>query len=313
MKILKFCKSHSTKKVKFYDFNPDTEYKHFIKEVDINEIMSKKYSLNYTEYSIEEEENKDEDNIKWIELGNVYTKISTGSLINKSELKKGIYPYYGANGIVNYIDIYDYDGEYLLIGRAGSSGKINYVKGKFKPNDNVFVISASNIRYIYYLLVLNKYFKNIIKDGVIPVINKTNISKIKVPIPSIEKQNKIVDFLDKLYNEKKIKVENTADYYGDLDIFRLLLDNKFDEFNCLIIVQIFQINITNLTDITNIKDNLLNLEELKNTILSKISINTEPIDEGQNDIALVEKEVIIKSKPKVKKIVKKVKKPLVIL
>lgn len=313
-RILKFCKSHSTKKVRFYDFNPDTENKHFIKEVDINEIASKKYSLNYTEYGIEEEENIDEDDIKWIELGKVYTKISTGSSINKSEIKKGIYPYYGANGIVNYVDIYDYDGEYLLIGRAGSSGKINYVNGKFKPNDNVFVISASNIRYIYYLLVLNKYFKNIIKNGVIPVINKTNISKIKVPIPSIEKQNKIVEFLDKLYDEKKIQVENTADYYGDLDIFRLLLDSKFDEFNCLIIAQIFQINITKLTDITNIKDNLLNLEKLKNTILSKISINNEPIDEVQNEIVSVEEEeVIIEPKPKVKKIVKKVKKPLVIV
>ena len=312
-RILKFCKSHSTKKVKFYDFNPDTENKHFIKEVDINEIASKKYSLNYTEYGIEEEENIDDDDIKWIELGKVYTKISTGSSINKSEIKKGIYPYYGANGIVNYVDIYDYDGEYLLIGRAGSSGKINYVNGKFKPNDNVFVISASNIRYIYYLLVLNNYFKNIIKNGVIPVINKTNISKIKVPIPSIEKQNKIVEFLDKLYDEKKIQVENTADYYGDLDIFRLLLDSKFDEFNCLIIAQIFQINITKLTDITNIKDNLLNLEKLKNTILSKISINNEPIDEVQNEIVSVEEEVIIEPNPKVKKIVKKIKKPLVIV
>ena len=30
---LEFVKSHSTKKVKFYDFNPDTEEKHFMKEV----------------------------------------------------------------------------------------------------------------------------------------------------------------------------------------------------------------------------------------------------------------------------------------
>jgi type I restriction-modification system DNA methylase subunit len=233
-RILKFCKSHSTKKVKFYDFNPDTEEKHFIKEVDINEIASKKYSLNYTEYGIDEEEIKDEEGIEWMELEKVYDKISTGSSINKNEIKEGIYPYYGANGIVNYVDVYDYDGEYLLIGRAGSSGKINYVKGKFKPNDNVFVISAKNIRYIYYLLVLDKYFKNIIKDGVIPVINKTNISKIKVPIPSIEKQNKIVEFLDKLYDKKIIKVENTADYYEGNNIFRLLLDDKYDIFEKLV-------------------------------------------------------------------------------
>jgi restriction endonuclease S subunit len=233
-RILKFCKSHSTKKVKFYDFNPDTEEKHFIKEVEIDEIASKNYSLNYTEYGIEEEENNDEEGIEWLELEKVYDKISTGSSINKNEIKEGIYPYYGANGIVNYVDVYDYDGEYLLIGRAGSSGKINYVKGKFKPNDNVFVISAKNIRYIYYLLVLNKYFKNIIKDGVIPVINKTNISKIKVPIPSIEMQNKIVEFLDKLYDKKIIKVENTSDYYEGNDIFRLLLDKKYNIFEKLV-------------------------------------------------------------------------------
>jgi len=233
-RTLKFCKKHSTKKVNFYDFNPDTEKKHFIKEVDINEISANNYSLNYTEYGIEEEEIKDEEDIEWVELGKVYTKISTGRSINKNEIKEGIYPYYGANGIVNYIDTYDYDGEYLLIGRAGSSGKINYVNCKFKPNDNVFVISASNIKYIYYLLVLNKYFNNIIKDGVIPIINKTNILKIKVPIPSIEKQNKIVDFLDKLYNKQEIKVENTSDYYENNNIFKLLLDEKYDIFEKLV-------------------------------------------------------------------------------
>jgi type I restriction enzyme M protein len=55
-RILKFCKSHSTKKVKFYDFNPDTEEKHFIKEVSIDDIASKNYSLNYTEYGIDEDD-----------------------------------------------------------------------------------------------------------------------------------------------------------------------------------------------------------------------------------------------------------------
>jgi hypothetical protein len=44
------------------------------------------------------------------------------------------------------------------------------------------------------------------------------------------------------------------------------------------------------------------------------SVNTEPIDEVQNEIVSVEEEeVIIEPKPKVKKIVKKVKKNLVIV
>ena len=112
---------------------------------------------------------------------------------------------------------------------------------------------------------------------------------------------------------KKINPQDTSKYYSDLDIFRLLLDSKFEEFNCLLIAQSFQINMTDLNDISNITDNLLKLEELKNTILLKISINTEPIDEVKNEIVSVEEEVIIEPKPKVKKIVKKVKKPLVIV
>ena len=61
-------------------------------------------------------------------------------------------------------------------------------------------------------------------------------------------------------------------------------------------------------------------KQFANNIISGIvkkddtsSVNTEPIDECQNEIALVEEEVIIEPKPKVKKIVKKVKKPLVIV
>ena len=45
-RVLKFSKFHSTSKVKFYDFNPDTEEKDFIKEVKIDEISKNNYSLN---------------------------------------------------------------------------------------------------------------------------------------------------------------------------------------------------------------------------------------------------------------------------
>jgi hypothetical protein len=45
----------------------------------------------------------------------------------------------------------------------------------------------------------------------------------------------------------------------------------------------------------------------------KAIIDIEPIDELQNEIVSLEEEFIIEPKPKVKKIVKKVKKPLVIV
>ena len=62
--------------------------------------------------------------------------------------------------------------------------------------------------------------------------------------------------------------------------------------------------------ITGIVKSQVQTEEQSDTS----SVNTEPIDdEVQNEIVSVEEEVIIEPKPKVKKIVKKIKKPLIIV
>ena len=61
--------------------------------------------------------------------------------------------------------------------------------------------------------------------------------------------------------------------------------------------------------ITGIVKTQVQIEEQDDTS----SVNTEPIDEVQNEIVSVEEEVVIEPKPKVKKIVKKVKKPLLIV
>ena len=93
-------------------------------------------------------------------------------------------------------------------------------------------------------------------------------------------------------------------------------------YNYLVIAQNFNIKLIKLTDIITIGGELLNLQKIKSNIISKINANplfisdksiNEPIDEVQNEIVSVEEEVIIEPKPKVKKIVKKVKKPLVIV
>jgi type I restriction-modification system DNA methylase subunit len=316
---LKFCKSYSTKKVKFYDFNPDTEEKHFIKEVEMDEIASKNYSLNYTEYGIEEEEIKNEEGIEWIELSEV-CNFRNGKNLTKKNLVDGIYPVIGGGkNPLGMHNTFNRDENIILCSSSGAySGYISKYKTKVWASD-CFSIHSKNKdklheQYLYYYLVFiqNKIYK--LQNGAgQPHVYSKDLQKFKFPILSIEKQNIIVKFLDKLFNMKKINPQDTSKYYSDLDIFRLLLDSKFEEFNCLLIAQSFQINVTELNDISNITDNLLKLEELKNTILSKICVNTEPIDEVQNEIVSVEEEVIIEPKPKVKKIVKKVKKPLVIV
>jgi len=57
---------------------------------------------------------------------------------------------------------------------------------------------------------------------------------MKIPMISIEKQNKIINFLDKLYENKKIKIQDTINYYENNNLFKLLLDEKYEIFEKLI-------------------------------------------------------------------------------
>ena len=80
-----------------------------------------------------------------------------------------------------------------------------------------------------------------------------------------------------------------------------------------IIKQIDDLNDENKKLEEQIKQNIKKSKQIISGMVVKSIIDNEPIDEVQNEIVSIEEEVIIEPKPKVKKIVKKIKKPLVIV
>jgi len=64
------------------------------------------------------------------------------------EKLRGIYPYYGAAGVVDYVNDYLFDGIYVLVGEDGSvvpeSGHVmtRYVWGKFWVNNHAHVLKG---------------------------------------------------------------------------------------------------------------------------------------------------------------------------
>ena len=80
-----------------------------------------------------------------------------------------------------------------------------------------------------------------------------------------------------------------------------------------IIKQIDDLNDENKKLEKQIKQNIKKSKQIISGMVVKSIIDNEPIDEVQNEIVSVEEEVIIEPKPKIKKIVKKVKKPIVIV
>jgi type I restriction enzyme S subunit len=122
--------------------------------------------------------------------------------------KGGQYPYYGASGIVDYVEDYIFEGNYLLISEDGANllaraTPIAFsVSGKFWVNNHAHILKFNNSftqQYVEY------YFKSInIKEYVTgaaqPKLTQRNLNKIPINIPSINEQQLIVGDLRKLEN-----------------------------------------------------------------------------------------------------------------
>ena len=218
------------------------------------------------------------------ELGDVFKEVKTGKDVVATERKKGEYPFYGANGIIDYVDSYIFDGKYLLTARTGSLGSLHISNGKFWCSGDVHRMEFENdtlLSYTYYYLQTID-FQKFRTGSAHPKLSGSSLKSIKIHIPTLERQKEIVEYCE--YNDKLVK-----------QLEKEIENNKKQA----------QQFITGIVK-AQVKEDV---EEQTETS----SVNTEPIDEVQNEIVSVEEEVIIEPKPKVKKIVKKVKKPLVIV
>ena len=137
-------------------------------------------------------------------LGDV-AKISSGKSIPAEKIAEiaidGMYPCYGGNGLRGYTDSFLYDGKYPIIGRVGAlCGNVHLAEGRFYPTEHALVVSLKSAdvpEYITYLLSslhLNRFAKGVAQ----PVLSAGTLAEIKVPIPPLSEQQRIVAELDLL-------------------------------------------------------------------------------------------------------------------
>ena len=223
----KFSKTHQTTKVKFYDYNPYEDVKNLLVEVPIEKIASNSYILNYAEYMKDEtEEQAYEEGVVVKTLGELFKLNGNGKTNSKDITNTGEYPFYKAscNNPSGTHNTFDFDGkEYLLIIKSGGSsskpisenygiGKVFLVNGKCAANIAVFQLlpkTNDNFKYLSYYL---KSIQNKIQELAKYCTNNGNIDmkeliEIKIPIPSLKRQEEIVKYLDFIY-EKSNKTSN---------------------------------------------------------------------------------------------------------
>ncbi len=147
------------------------------------------------------------------ELGDVFKEVKTGKDVVATDRKKGEYPFYGANGIIDYVDSYIFDGKYLLTARTGSLGSLHISNGKFWCSGDVHRMEFENdtlLSYTYYYLQTID-FQKFRTGSAHPKLSGSSLKSIKIHIPSLERQKEIVEyceFNDNLIQQLEKEIEN---------------------------------------------------------------------------------------------------------
>ncbi len=124
--------------------------------------------------------------------------------ISSSKRVSGEYPYYGASGIVDYVEGYIFDGDYLLISEDGAnlvarSTPIAFsISGKNWVNNHAHVIKFEHreTRRLVEIYLNSIDLSPWITGGAQPKLNQEKLNTIPLPVPPFEKQKEIVSTLD---------------------------------------------------------------------------------------------------------------------
>ena len=125
--------------------------------------------------------------------------------ITASDRKSGDTPYYGANGIQDYVEGFTHDGEFILVAEDGANDlknyPVQYVNGKVWVNNHAHVLQGKNT------ITDNKFLMNSIKNfniepflvgGGRAKLNADVMMKLNILLPTFDEQDKIGSFFQQL-------------------------------------------------------------------------------------------------------------------
>lgn len=141
--------------------------------------------------------------------------------------RQGGYRYYGAQGVIDYIDDFIFNGTYLLIAEDGENLKSNkqniaqIVEGKFWVNNHAHIVQTNESCDLHYLcyLINSMDLSGYITGSAQPKLSQSNLNAIILQLPSVDEQKRISNILtlfdDKIELNNKIN-ENLEQQEQDL-------------------------------------------------------------------------------------------------
>jgi len=130
--------------------------------------------------------------------------------VSKGDRVKGEYPYYGASGIVDYVSGYLLDDTVLLVSEDGANLKSRVYPIAFTASEKFWVNNHAHVlkfkdeatHKLVELYINQSNISEFITGQAQPKLNQKNLNSIKIPLPALQEQEKIVVKIKKI--EKKI-------------------------------------------------------------------------------------------------------------
>ena len=165
--------------------------------------------------------------------------------VKEIDRRPGSYPYYGASGIVDHVDDYLFDGEYLLIGEDGENLRTRQTPiafmatGKFWVNNNAHIVRAnqrSDTRFLGYVLSQTD-ISGYLTGSTMPKLTQGNLNRLPVIAPPLAEQKAIAAVLgnldDKIELNRRMNATLKAmaralfqSWFVDFDPVRAKLDGR---------------------------------------------------------------------------------------
>ena len=116
------------------------------------------------------------------------------------------FPYYGASGIIDEIDGYTHDGDFLLVGEDGSNLRLRSTPVAFNASGKIWVNNHADVLE-FIEPVLQEFIAHRINSmnitpfvtrGFQPRLSQENLNRIPIPLPPLAEQAAIVERVEAL-------------------------------------------------------------------------------------------------------------------
>ena len=199
--VVIFTKDGPTQNIRFMETTKQCNTVKDMFTISSEELKSAGYSLDVGEYLVEETDNYD---VPMVALGEV-CDIVNGNQLDKKNIKEGEYPVFGG-GKKNVGSHNEYNrngGETIVCGTGAYCGFVQRISTPYWASQCFTINTNTDTLLSNYLYYLSKYsletkFMNSKKGGGQPYIRGSQFNNLKIPLPSLEVQQQIVDELSQI-------------------------------------------------------------------------------------------------------------------